>query len=148
MHPPRGLLVDNERAPDVDPVNLVEVRQVKVGQGGGAVDPGGMDNDVEMPEPVLNGVEKGRYCLLVGDICGECRAAPTMVLDLADRRVGQVDAAGISHRDVEPVGRQLGGYDPAHTAGPSGHQRRTCAASRVTKWSHKSSPLRGRSSAH
>ena len=33
------VVVDDERAPDVDPVDLVEVRQVKVGQRGGTVDP-------------------------------------------------------------------------------------------------------------
>ena len=71
-----GLLVDHERAPHVDPVNLVEVRQVKVRRRGGAVDPGGMHDDVEMPEAVLDGVEDSRGRLLVGDACRERRAAP------------------------------------------------------------------------
>jgi hypothetical protein len=38
-------------------VNLVEVRQVKVREGSGVVDPGGMHDHVEMPEAVLDSVE-------------------------------------------------------------------------------------------
>ena len=40
--------------------------------------------------------------------------------------------AGVHHRDVEPVGGQLGGYDPAHAAGPPGHQGGPDEVSRVT----------------
>ena len=69
-------------------MNLVEVRQVKVGAGGGAVDPGGMHDYVEMPEAVLDGVEHSRGRLLVGDVRRERRAAPPMPRDLLDRRVG------------------------------------------------------------
>ena len=74
-NPPRSLLADDERTPDVNPVNLVKVSQVKVRQGGGAVDPGGMHDDVEMPEVVLGGVEQGRYRAGVGDVRREGRAA-------------------------------------------------------------------------
>jgi hypothetical protein len=119
-------------------VNLVEIRQVKVRQRGGVVDPGGMDNDVETPEAVLDGVEESRCRrrLLVGEVRCECRAVPTVLLDLPDRRVGQVDAAGVGHCDIKPVGGQLGGYDPAHAAGPPGHQRRPYALSRIITCSH------------
>ena len=33
------------------------------------------------------------------------------VLGASSGRVGQVDVADVSHDDIEPVGRQLGGYD-------------------------------------
>jgi hypothetical protein len=52
-------------------VNRVEVSQVKVGQRTRAIDPGGMDDDVQMPEVVLGGVEKGSRRRLVGDVGGE-----------------------------------------------------------------------------
>ena len=38
-------------------MNLVEVLQVKVCEGSGVVDPGGVHDDVEMPEAVLDSVE-------------------------------------------------------------------------------------------
>jgi hypothetical protein len=107
-------------------VNRVEVRQVKVGESGAPVDPGGMDDHVEVSEAVTDGVEKVRYRLLVGDVRRECRAEPAPLLDLADRRVGQIDVAGIGHGDVEPVGCQLGGDDSPHASGPAGHQRSPC----------------------
>jgi len=74
-------------------------------------------------------------------------AAPPVPRDILDRRVGQVDAADVRHRDVEPVGGQLGGYHSAHAAGSSGHQGSPYAVSRVLTSSHESSPLRGRSPA-
>jgi hypothetical protein len=138
-HPPRGLLVDDERTPDVDPVDLVELRQVQVGHRGGPVDPRGVDDDVEMPEAVLGTLEEGGHRLLVGDVRRERRAAPALLRDLLDRRAGQVDAAGVRHGDIEPVGGQLGGYHPAHAAGPSGHQGSPGAVFRRTVRSHESS---------
>ena len=128
-------------------MDLVEVRQVEVGEGGGAVDRCGMHDDVEMPEAVLDGVEHSGDGVLIGDICRERRAAPSLLRDFLDRRVGQVDASGVRHRDVEPVGGQLGGDDPAHAAGPPGHQGNPYTVSRVTICCHESSPFRGRSSA-
>ena len=118
----------------------VKVSHVKVRQRGGTIDPGCMYDHIETPEAVLDGVEKTGYRLLVGDVRRECRAAPPMPSDLADRRVGQVDAAGISHGDVEPVGRQLGGDNPSHTPGPPGHQRSPRAASCGTSHLGRSFP--------
>ena len=76
----RGLLVDDERAPDVDPVNRIEVSQVKVGQGDGVIDPGGMDNDIEVPELLFDGIENGRNRVGVGDVRREGRTAPAVPL--------------------------------------------------------------------
>jgi hypothetical protein len=61
-------------SPHVDPVDRIEVRQVKVSEGRGAVDPGGVHDDVERPEAVLDDVEHSGHSLLIGDI-RECRAA-------------------------------------------------------------------------
>jgi hypothetical protein len=81
-----------------------------------------MDDHVEVPEAVVDGVEKGSYRLLVGDVRRECRTAPTLVLNLADRRVGQVDVTGIRDRDVKAVGGQISGDNPPHASGSTRHQ--------------------------
>jgi hypothetical protein len=78
------------------PVNLVEVRQVKVDERGGAVDPGDLYDHAESPEALLHGVELSRYGLL-GDIRRERCGAPPVPRDLLDRRVGQVDVSGVRH---------------------------------------------------
>jgi hypothetical protein len=81
-----------------------------------------------MPEAIIDGVENSGHRLLIGDVRRERRAAPPMPGDLLHRRVGQLDVACGGHGDVEPVGRQLGGYDPPHASGASGHQRGPGAA--------------------
>jgi hypothetical protein len=64
------------------PVNLVEVRQVKVDERGGAVDPGDLYDHAESPEALLHGVELSRYGLL-GDIRRErCGAPPVPPISL------------------------------------------------------------------
>ena len=125
-NPPRGLLVERESSPHVDAVNRVELSQVKIDKGGRAVDPGGMHDHVEVPEVVADGIEKRRYGLFVGDICLECRAAPSLLLDRADRRAGGVDVAGVSDGDIKSVGGQPGGDNPPHAVGSSGHQGGPC----------------------
>ena len=114
-----------------------EVREVKVGHRGGPVDPRGVDDDVELPEAVLHGVEQGGYRLLVGDVRREGRAAPALLSYLLDRHVGQVDAAGVRHGDIEPVGGQLGRDGPAHAAGPAGYQGSPRPVSRRIFCSHE-----------
>jgi hypothetical protein len=53
-----------------------------------------VNDHIELPEMVIDGVEKGRYRLLVGDVRRERRAAPALLFDLADRRVRRTGVAG------------------------------------------------------
>ena len=100
------------------------------------IDPGGMDDDIEVPEAVIDGIEKVRNRVGVGDVRRECRAAPALRLNLVDRRVGQVHFAGISHGDVKPVGGQPGGDNPPHAPRPASHQGGPGAACYCIAWSH------------
>jgi hypothetical protein len=52
------LLVDDERAADVHPLDGVEIIEVKIDKGSGMIDPCGMDDYVDMFQAVLGSVEE------------------------------------------------------------------------------------------
>ena len=89
-----------------------------VDQRGGRRDPGGRDHPVDRPELLLDPADELLDRDLVGHVADERRDGRRQVAGL-----GQPVGVDVDRRDLDPVGGEAAGRQPAHAAAGAGHER-------------------------
>jgi len=122
QHQPRRLLAAQKRAGQVDgqhalPFLVAQVQEVGLFEHAGAV-----DQDVQPPEVLPDGVKQGADLGRIGLIGAEADRPHTIALDLADGLLGVGFGAVVVHHDVHPFGGQGQGDGLAHPVSSAGDQ--------------------------